>query len=157
MAESIEYQVLLDVQSTLQGISVAGGYHFDVDADAVSLDPQDHMEIMRPTSGLTPFFVIEVSPNRTIEYFQADQIREIVPIDITCAASTEQTDRLDRIRVFERLCKDVETALAVDVTRGGLVGHHQIENKQMGIMVGSDRVFAIVETTVRLHRTYGAP
>lgn len=157
MAEAIEYQILLDVQATLQGISVAGGYHHDVAEDAVSMDPQDHMEILRPTLGLSPFFVIEVSPNRTIDYFQADQIREIIPIDITCATETEQTNKLDKLRAFERLCMDVEKALAVDVTRGGLVGHHQIENKQMGIMVGSERVIAIIETTVRLHRTYGEP
>lgn len=144
------------MQTALRAIATPT-YHYDVEANAVSIDPNDHIEVLTGQKAWDPFFVIEVPPDREIEYFPAEQLLELVPIDITAAADADVLDPVSRLRTFQRLCQDVETALTVDVTRGGLVSDQRIVNKRMGMMVGEARVIAVIETVARLHRTYGAP
>ena len=157
MPEPIEYDIVLDYQSTLKTISVAGGYFHDVDPAAVSIDPADHIEILTGTLVLSPFFIIEISPARRQRYLPMKQLLEVVPIDITAAADAVQLVPTSRVQTFERLAADVEKALAVDIERGGRVSDTRIVDKQMGMMVGAQRVIAIIQTEVRLHREYGKP
>ena len=106
---------------------------------------------------LTPFFIVEVSPNRGIEYFPASQLLELIPIDITAAHDAEPLVATSRLSRFQQLCADIEKAVTVDVTRGGRVVDTLIRDKQMGMMVGGQRVIAVVQLELRLYRTYGAP
>lgn len=157
MPEPIEHDIILDMQTALRAISIAGGYFHDVDSQAVSIDPADHLEILTGTLARTPFFIIEVSPARRMQYFPAKQLLEVIPIDITAASDAQQLDPSSRVNTFERLAADVEQALVVDITRGNRVSDTRIVDKQMGMMVGAQRVIAVVQTEVRLHREFGKP
>lgn len=158
MPEAIEYQILLDLQTALRGISVVGGYNYDVLADAVSIDPTDEASgLFLNSLAMQPYLIIEVAQNREITYFPAHQMREVIPIDIWAAKDAEPLVPASRLQTFQRLCADIEQALAVDVTRGGLATDTRVANKQPNYMVGGQRVVVAVQTEIRLYRTYGAP
>ena len=157
MAEPLEYDIVLNMQRALQAISVAGGYHYDVAAAAVSIDPHDHLEVLTGSLARKPFLIVEVSPGRHIQYFPGTQMRELIPIEITAATDAQALVATSRAQTFQRLCADIEKALTVDVTRNGKATDTRILDKRMGIMVSALRVMAVVQTEVRLHRTYGAP
>ena len=157
MPEPIEHDIILDYQSTLQTISVAGGYFHDVEAEAVSIDPADHVEVLTGALVHAPFFIIEISPARRLRYLPSMQLLETIPIDITAAMDAVQLVPTSRVQTFERLVADIEKALVVDINRGNRVADTRIVDKQMGMMVGAQRVIAIVQTEVRLHREYGKP
>ena len=157
MADPIEYDIVLDIQRALQAISVAGGYHHDVEKTAVSIDPQDHIEVLTGSRARTPFMIVEVSPGRSIRYFPGTQMLELIPVDITAAGNAQPLVATSRVQTFERLCADIEQALTVDVTRNGKATDTRVLEKQMGMMVGGQRVIAVVQIEVRLYRTYGKP
>lgn len=157
MPEPIEYDLVLDVQAALQAITTGGGYFHDVAAGAVSVDPADHLEVLTGTLVNQPFFIVEVSPARRLQYFPSMQLLEIVPVDVTAAMDAPQLVATSRLQTFERLCADIEKALTVDINRGNRASDTRIVDKQMGMMVGAQRVIAIVQTEIRLHREYGKP
>lgn len=160
MPEPIEYDIVLDYQTALRTISVAGGYFNDVDSASVSIDPADHLEVLTGTLARFPFFIIEISPARRLRYLPAKQMIEVIPIDITAAAEATQLVATSRVQTFERLAADIEKALTVDITRGDRVSETKIVDKQMGMMVGGgsgQRIIAVIQTEVRLHREYGKP
>jgi hypothetical protein len=157
MPEPLEHQIVLDVQTALQGIAIASGYFYDVAAAAVSVDPADHIEALTGVLDLQPFLIVEVSPGRQIEYLPASRMRETIPIDITAAADAAPLVATSRLNVFQRLKADVEKAIVADVTRSGLAVDTRITDVQMGMMVGGARVLAVVSADVRVYREYGAP
>ena len=157
MPDPIEYDIVLNVQTALRAISVAGGYFHDVATEAVSIDPADHIEVLTGALLHSPFLIVEIPPARRMRYMPASQLLEIVSIDITAAADAAQIDGTSRVLTFQKLAADVEKALTVDITRGQRVSDTRIVDKQMGMMVGAQRVIAIVQTEVRLHRQYGKP
>ena len=157
MPEPIEYDVLLDLQTALRAISIAGGYHHDVESAAVSVDPHDEIEILTGQLAHNPYFTISVSPGRTLQYQPAMQVLEVIPVDITAAADATALVATSRLQTFQRLCADVEQALAVDITRGARAVDTRVLEKSMGMMVGGTRVIAAIQAEVRLYRTYGEP
>ena len=157
MADSLEYLSVIDIQTALKNISIGGGYNHNVDAGAVSVDPADHIEVLTGALSHAPFFIVEVSPGREIGYSGGNQTREFIPLDVTAAHDAEQLDPTSRLSVFQQLCADIEKAITVDITRGGRVTDTRIVEKQMGMMVGGQRVIAVVQLELRLHRTYGSP
>jgi len=155
MAEPIEYDILLNLKTALEAISIAGGYHHDV--GAVSVDPADHTEALLGTSAQVPFFIVEIATARGLQYFPASQLLERIPVDITAAHNAEQLVQTARLQTFQRLAADIEKALTVDVTRGGRATDTRIVDKQMFMSVGGQRVLAVVQCEVRLYREYGKP
>ena len=157
MPEPIEYDIVLDYQSTLRTISVVGGYFHDVDTNAVSIDPADHFEMMTGTLLYSPYILIEISSARPPKYFPAMQMLEVLSVDITVVADAVQLVAASRYQTYERLAADVEQALVVDITRGGRVSDTKIVDRQMLWTAGGQRVVAAIQTEARLHREYGKP
>lgn len=158
MTEPIEYRILLNVQSALQTISQGGGYFFTVGASAVSLDPVDTIDIVLGRAAASPFFVVEVGSAGRPTYQPASQILELLPINIIAFANAEQQqDPVAKTKVYERLCADIEKAMTVDISRGGMATDTRIIGRQMQVTTGSVRVVALVQVEIRVYRTYGAP
>ena len=158
MPDSVEYDIALDLQAALQAISIAGGYNFDVEAAAVSLNPDDFTpEILLGSVLHDPFFLILGEAGRSIRYSGANQLLELVPFTIFAATDVELLDPLSKLAAIQQLHADIETALVVDVTRGGRATDTRIVDKQHDTPTGSRRVLVIVQVHVRLHRQYGAP
>lgn len=157
MPNPLTHDVLLNLQTTLQAISVAGGYHFDVDDDAVSLDPDKHIELLTGSSLRAPFYIIEAPPGRRFDYHPANQLRQVLTVNVTGAHEATPLQPQTKLLRYEQLCADVERAVAVDHTRGGLATDTRVMDQQMGVIVGGQRVLAIIELEVRLYRTFGSP
>ena len=158
MTEPVGYRILLNLQETLEGISKSAGYHFTVAAGAVSVDPLDAVEIIVGRATESPFFVIEAGVGGRPTYQPSNQLIEVLPANINAFANAEaQRDMVARVKTYERLCADIEKAVVVDITRGGLAGDTRIVSKQMNVTSGSLRVVAVVQLEMRLRRFYGSP
>ena len=157
MAEPLGYQILLNLQEALRGISTGSGYFFSVDSAAVSIDPVDVIEIVLGRAASSPFFVIELGVSGRPSYEKASQLLELLPFNVVAFANATNLDPVSRVKTYERLCADIEKALTVDIDRGGLATDTRITGKQMQVTTGSLRVVAVIGLEVRTHREYGKP
>lgn len=157
MPEPIEFQVVTNLQTALQGINKAAGYYFDVHAvEAVKLDPNSSVETLIAPDGPRPFIVIEVQPERW-EYSPASQVKLTMPLIVHWVSESEPTDDASRLQTFFRGCADVEKAIAVDLSRGGVAADTRILKRTQETAVDGAQVWAMLELQVLLHRTYGQP
>lgn len=157
MPEPIAYQIVLTLQQALQAIAVASGYHFDVAATAVKLDPNQDIESLIAPDGPRPFILLELPPQPPPEYHPAGQIRQVLPVTVHWVSDAIPTDDTSRMLTFFRGLADVERAVAVDPTRGGLAVDTRIGQQSFDTAVDGAQVWAQIEIEISLHRTYGAP
>lgn len=157
MPDPVEYQVIRNLQAALQAISVAGGYHFDVAATAVKLDPNQNIEALVAPAGPRPFVLLDVTPPERWTYQPASQLRLALPLTIHWVSDSVPTSDESKMQTFFKGCADVEQAIAVDVTRGGLAVDTRIIRRALDPNIDGSQVWALIETEVQLHRTYGKP
>lgn len=153
--EAVGFSVIKNLQEALQAISVAGGYHYDVEAVAVKLDPNQDVEALIGDDAKRPFLVIEVHPS-VFTYQAARRVSVETPVTIHAVHDSEATDDDSWLQTFMRLCADVEKAIAIDIRRGGLATIHVVEGCEFQTFGGS-QVWAMVKTRIRLERVYGTP
>lgn len=153
--EPLEFRIVQNLQTALRNISVANGYHHDFQALAVKLDPNQDVESLIGDEALRPFLILALSPD-SYEYFPAEQIRLLMPFVIHAVDNTDPTDDDSKLKNYLRLCADVETAIAIDSTRGELATDTRIFEREMHEFDGQ-QVWAMVKGEIREHRTYGAP
>lgn len=156
MPEPIEYRVVLSIQAALQAITIAGGYHYDVVSAAVKLDPNVAVETLINPGGTRPLILIEVNPVEW-EYQPAHRTKVRLPLTVHWVKDSTPTDDTSRMLAFFRGCADIEKAITVDITRGGLASDTRITRETFDTAVEGSRVWAQVEMTAHLHRTYGSP
>jgi hypothetical protein len=82
VAEPIEFRILQDLQTALRGITVAAGYHYDLAALAVKLDPEQGVEELIGDSPLRPFFVIALDPD-AFSYSPSKMVSVELPLTIS--------------------------------------------------------------------------
>lgn len=155
-AESIDYQVVRNLQSALQAITVAGGYHFTVAATAVKLDPNHAVESLVAPDGPRPFVLLEIMADRW-EYAPARQLELTLPVTIHWVSDSVPTTDESRLQTYLRGCADVERAIAVDITRGGLAMDTRVVKRTFDTMVDGAQVWGLIEVLMEIHRTYGQP
>lgn len=155
VSEPIEFQVMQNMQTALKAISKAGGYHHDVASFAVKLDPNHEVEEFIGEEPSLPFFVLEPQPDE-FQYFPASQVRVRLPFIVHAIHESDTTDDDALQETYFRLCADVEKALAVDITRGGLASLTTILERQIETISGK-QVWAMLTGEVAVHRTYGVP
>ena len=153
--EPLELRIAQNLQTALRSISVANGYHHDFAELAVKLDPNQDVESLIGDEKLRPFLILELPPD-AYEYFPAKQIRLLMPFVIHAINNTDPTEDDSKLTNYLRLCADVETAIAVDITRGALVTDTRILEREMHEFDGQ-QVWAMVKGEIRVHRTYGEP
>ena len=149
--------MLKAIQAALRAISGAS-YNYPVAAPAsVSLDPT--MNMLTATGVDLPLYVVEPDPNGRRDFHPAMQVVDFFRGTITARMDAVESavNPLARAIVWEGLASDIEKALAVDVTLGGLVYDIRLLTPQPLVAVGSEIVVLVQPFEARLHRTYGAP
>lgn len=168
MPEPIEYRIVRDLQAALQAMHIAAGYFYSLPAVGVKFDPNVDVELLTDVSqGVRPFALIQVAPE-TWAYSPASQLKLRMPVtvhwlhdahpaeDVAIGEPMPPSDE-DRIQLFFRGCADVERAVAVDISRGGLATDTRIVKRTMNPEIDSQLVHAMVDLEILLHRTYGQP
>ena len=155
MNEPLEFRIVQDLQAALKSISVANGYHHDVESLAVKLDANHDVESIIGEQPLRPFLILELLPDRS-EYFPSEQVRIRMPFIIHAVNDTDPTDDDSMLKTYHRLCADVEQAITADTTRGALATDTRILEREMHELEGQ-KVWALVKGEIREHRTYGEP
>lgn len=155
MSEPIEYRIVQSLQTALLSIAIAGGYHHDVAALAVKLDANHSVEELIGDSALRPFFILEMTAD-TFTYQPANRIRIVMPAIIHAVHDSDVTVDDSWVRTYFRLCADIEQAVAVDITRGGLATDTRVLSREFKTFNGS-QVWAQVNAEIRVPRLYGEP
>lgn len=155
MADPIELRIVQNLQLALQGIAVAGGYHYDLAALAVKLDPNVDVEALIASQALRPFLILELAPD-SFSYSASMMTSIELPATIHFVQDSDPTDDADWLRTYLQLCADAEQALAVDISRGGLAMDTRITSREYHAF-GDSQVWALVKTVISVRRQYGRP
>lgn len=152
--EPIEYRIVLDVQATLQAIRQADGYHYDVAATAVKLDPDQNAETLVAPGGARPFVLIEVHPETWVHH-PASQVVLQMPIRLYWVYDTDPAADESLARTFFRGCADLERAIALRPDRGGYARDTRIVNRDY--RQRGPQVWVMVDLSIQVDRTFGVP
>lgn len=156
MPEPNEYLALRNLQAALQGISVAGGYYYDVAEVAVKLDPNSRIEDFVPPEGARPFILIDVQPDAFTDFSsRPTRCKITMPVHLYWINESESTVDESFLLTYFRGCADVEKAIVPNPQRGGYAFETRIVSR-MYVAKGS-QVWARVEANLIFGRTYGQP
>lgn len=153
--EPLDYQALAHLKTALQAITVAGGYYYDVDADGVKLDPNQDVEALLLPSGPRPLILIEALPERR-EHFPCDEVKVTRPVNVHWAQLSTPTDDNSFELVAARGKADIEKAVRVDPSRGGIAMDTLIVQQDTKHEF-APLVWVVTEIELTLYRTNGAP
>ncbi len=161
MLEPLEFRIAQSLQTALKGITVAGGFHYDLAGTAVKLDPNHEAGDLIPGANPPfgpprPFVLLDLSEPDVFEYGQANEVIVLTPFTVVWVHDSDVADDDSLTKTYFRGLADVEKALAADITRGALASDTRVLNRQMREAEGRE-VWALVSGQVRSHRTYGAP
>lgn len=162
MAEPSEFLIVQNLQAALQAISTLTGSHYSVASTAVKLDPNANIEAMlRPSEfgeppRVWPMVLIELKPDAW-EYDPANRVKLTLPMTIHWVSESVPTDDKSLLQTFLRGCADVERAIAADITRGGAAYDTRITGRTLDLSLAGSRVWAQIETEIRLRRDFGTP
>lgn len=156
-ADPSEYTVIRNLQTALQAITIAGGYHYDVQAVAVKLDPQHGVEALVDPDGPRPIIVIEAGVEDSWSYQPGTRSRLELPATIHWVGESAATDDTSKLLAFYRGCADIEKAIAVDISRGGRAIDTRIVKRLMDRSIQGAQVWAMVDVTMPLIRVFGQP
>ena len=154
--EPIEYRAIRALQAQLGAMSVAEGYHYDLAVSEVRLDPNVDVESLIAPGGPRPFAAIEVRPD-VRDYFPADQVTIVLPVTIHWVNTAVPADDESRLQVLLRGVADIERAICVDQSLGGLVMDTRMVNRAFDAQDGGALVWLSVDLELRIYRTYGQP
>lgn len=154
-AKSQRLQIVEAIRTKLQAIS-GGNYHYPlVDGSQVTVDPGLHI-LGEITSDL-PVYVIETTPEGTKLYQPMEQLLEIFVINIHARYDADPIDPSSKLAVLENLKADMERALTVDITLGGLAVDVRLQTAADFVGMGSPVVIVTQPVEIRLYRQYGVP
>lgn len=163
--EPHEFRMVQQLQTALRSMTASSGYYYTVQDIAVKLDPDQAVEDLLAGDGPRPFVILEVRAEDWDYNYGADQVAITIPVWIHWVHEpTRSIDQAvpepaprqddDRQRVYWRGCADVERALGAAPGLGGTVTSSRVVRRRMH---DDPRIWAVVETEIRLHRTYGQP
>lgn len=155
MPEPTEFLVVQNLRDALQGITVADGYHYDLAALAVKLDPNHGVEQLLGDEKKRPFAVIELTPD-AFEYSPSLMVTVRMPMTIHLVHEANLEDDDNWLRTYLRLCADGERAIATDIQRGGRAIDTRILSREFESYGGS-QVWAQLHVVAMVRRAYGSP
>lgn len=158
MAEPLDYQIVLNLQTALLAISVASGYHYDMPPGAVKLDPDHDVEALIAPTGPRPFMVFDF-PDEDWKYQPSMRVELVLPIRLLWVHESDPTVDNSMQHVYRKGLADVERALAPLLPNGplqGLATDLRIVNRQRDLGHGA-QVWALIDVDIKLYRTYGQP
>lgn len=155
MSEPLDYQILAHLKAALLAISVAGGYYYDVAPAAVKIDPATDIDALMAPGGPRPVYGIEFGDD-TKEYYPADEVKVARTFKVFAVHDSDPADDNDFMKVHIRLCAEVEKAVRVDPSRGGIALDTLITNTTYNTTF-APKVWTEVDLAVTLYRTNGQP
>jgi hypothetical protein len=158
MAIDPQRQRVIEALATALRTNIAGGdYHFPLaDSRQVSVDPTTNL--LTWSGYALPMHVIEPTPDAVREFYPAMQIRDEFDLNVTSRMDiADVADPAARMQTWERLHSDIERALAVDITLGGLVYDVRVLPPRPFVGIGSAIVIVASPVKVSYHRAYGEP
>ena len=157
MADSLRLRVLKAWQTRLGTLTTAGGYHYTWAAANVSIDPTANL-LTGVVAGEGPYATVEPTDGGSRQYFPADEIKDVMRGTVTVRHDiSDVLDPLARMTTVENLIADLEVAIAVDFSLGGLVIDTRLLQAQPIVGVGSSMVLVVQPWEVRYRRVYGVP
>jgi hypothetical protein len=158
MSEPIEFQILQNAQAALQGIAVASGDYYDLDADAVKLDPDVDIEQLLGKDGIRPFIYLQPLPEQWFyESSRPNVVRIEWPIKIHWVNDTDGDARRGTGQDRSARVRGRGAGHARDISRGGLAGDHRVTTRTFNVSQDGLQVWAEIDTLVRVRRVYGQP
>lgn len=153
--EPVEYRAIRNLQSALQGIAKADGYHYDVAATVVKLDPNQNVEALLDQEIARPTVFIEVNPDEWDYIEMPNGVLVRMPVSIYLIDDTDAKVDEDFVRAYFRACADMERAIAQDPTRGGYAADTRIRTRAYANR--GARLWAKVDVAVDVRRVFGEP
>lgn len=156
MTDPVEFSAILNLQTAIAAIRMVDGYHRDVQATAVKLDPDANVEDLVAPSGPRPFVLIEVKPEIR-DYATASRagVKITLPVVVHWVSDSVPTDDQSRLRTFFEGCADIERAVTRDLSRGGIAFDTRIVRGSFDSF--GVQVWASIDVEIRLQRVYGEP
>jgi hypothetical protein len=156
MPEPIEYTAVRALQTALLAISVAGGYHYTVEAGAVKMDPNTDVESLIPPDGPRPFVILEVQPERRTHepasQLVVDRAFTVYWVYRLSAADASVDEAW--MRAFFRGCADVEEAIEAAQTA---IGFETLVERCAADQSFGSEVWAVIDVSMQIRRTLGQP
>ncbi len=154
--EPREYRIVRNLQAALAAMTVAGGYFYDVTSTVVKLDPDHDVAALKRPDVPRPFLILDVAKEKWI-YEPANELKLVLPVMVHWIGESDPTVDEARMLMFYRACADVEQAIAIDLSRGGLATDTRITGRQLVENVEGPEVWAQIQTEIQLRRTFGQP
>lgn len=159
MSEPLIYQVILNIQTALRGISQSTGYNYTVRSSSVIVDPAN--VIVAPLTE-TPIFVIghRVEPvgERSFTTSRPNAVKERwrVTMEIVVDVENDLEDGSKKAAARFRLVQDIERALTVDPTRGGIALYtYVMQDTAYPDIESQTRLYLEVPVDILMQRSYG--
>lgn len=150
--------ILANLTTTLRGMTIAGGYHWDVKASSVVNDPVV-LETVSPTE--LPFFYVSFAGGDGRRDYQMNRIlKERIAFIIVGRMPNANGLADDRkLETYANGVADLEKAIAVDISRGGHAIDTQLAQPDEPLVgIGQQNMVIVVQRlTVLTRRTYGKP
>lgn len=156
MAESIEYQILLNMQTALSGITVANGFKHTIVSLAVKLDADAKVEEIIGGAGARPFIILDPQAKQRTYPEKPNGMRVIWPITVHFVNDSDPKTDPAMLLTYSRMVEDAEKALAADSERGGLATDTLLGSDEKREYEGA-LVWALIPFQIIFRRTYGSP
>ncbi len=165
--EPVDYRLMAALKASLQGISQSSGYFYDLDDQAVKLDPEHGVEEMTAANGPRPCVIVEAQVE-TWEYHPAGEVLYTLPVivhwihapaplaDAVLGEPVPPQDE-DRMRMYYRGVADVEKAIAENSALNAITSGAKITGRRWNPVNGGNDVWAEVDVEFRIYPTYGSP
>jgi hypothetical protein len=159
-APTVRDRILDALANNLRSMTVAGGYTWDVKPSSVRRDEENIL--IAPAADL-PIFLVQSTERGAFSFEPANQLKETYYAAITARVDVMAGDggypHAEKSRAQENLIGDIERALAIDNSLGGLPISDVRPEKAVplqspwpGLMV-----VVIVPVLIWVHRSFGQP
>lgn len=153
MSAPILETVWNNLATAIRAISVAGGYHYDVDDEAVFTDAVNLMNIPQ-----SPAVMLGPSEGSGRSFLASMRVRDRVVFSVEAKVDADGLSTTRKLEAFSRFAADIERAVTRDITRGGYAVRTLVR-PPIGPFMGfgaQQQVFFSVDIEIDLIRAYGA-
>lgn len=156
--DPLRLRIIAALVAALRTNITGSDYHYPLQTPSVQVSDDPTTNVLTWNGYDLPLHVIEPTPDNLREFYPAMQVREEFNLNITSRVDVvDLADPGARMAAWERVAADVERALGVDVTLGGLVYDVRVMPPRPFVGIGSPIVIVASPVSVRYHRTYGTP
>ena len=142
--------------TAIRAMTVAGGYTYNVQATSVMLDPVN-LETLSPA--MLPAFYVHIDSPGERGFLSPMRVKDRLNFTVVARADATGLAFDRKHTTFAALVADLEKALTVDITRGGLATDTKLGQPEAPLMqLGNGNIVVVVQpVSVLTYRVYGQP